>query len=427
MDRLKERLKKIIPQYREEIKNFLKESGEKIIGNISIRSVYGGMRDLPVLFCDTSEILPEKGLLIRGISVKELSNKLPEEVFFLMLTQNLPDTEEIISLQNELNRRAKLIPDYPFTVIDDIPQDSHPMTMLICAIVSMERESIFVRRYAEGMRKEDYWEAIYEDSLNLVAWVYQIAAYIYRKKFGDGKRIFHDFSFDWAQNFSRLLGIGDWDGNFTKLLRLYTVIHSDNEGGNVSAHSCHCAGSSLANPYYSVAAGLCGLSGPLHGLANQEVLKWLLEAMEKYGGVPSEKQIEDFAEETLKSGKVIPGYGHSILKVIDPRFEAFYEFGEKYCEEDPLFQTVKVVFRVVPEILKKNPKIKDPYPNLDAGSGCLLYHFGIKEFNFYTVFFAVSRIFGITAQLILSRGFGEPIESPKSMTTRWFKEQANKL
>lgn len=426
MDRLKEKLKKIIPEYREDIRNFLKENGERIIGDISIRSVYSGMRDLPVLFCDTSEILPEKGLLIRGIPIKDLSEKLPEEVFWLMLTGELPTSEEVKIFQEGLNKRAEKIPGYVFNVIDEIPLNSHPMTMLNCAIISMEGESLFVKKYHEGIRKEDYWEPVYEDSLNLISWVYQIAAYIYRKKFRDGKKVIHNFSFDWAKNFAKLLGIKDESGEFTKLLRLYAVIHSDNEGGNVSTHTCHCAGSSLANPYYSVAAGLCGLSGPLHGLANQEVVKWLLEAMEKYGGVPSEKEIRDFVEETLKSGKIIPGYGHSILKVTDPRFEAFYEFGEKHCPENPLFKTVKIVFKVVPEILKKNPKIKDPYPNLDAGSGCLLYQFGIKEFNFYTVMFGVSRVFGLTAQLILSRGFGEPIESPKSMTTKWFKERAQK-
>lgn len=422
MDKLKEEIRKLLPQYREEIKSFVKEKSKAKIGDITVGSVFGGMRDLPLLVCDTSEIFPERGLFIRGIPIKELSNKLPEDIFWLMLTGKLPTKEESKSLQEDLNQRAETIPEYVFNVIDEIPLNSHPMTMFNCAIVSLEKESLFVKKFSEGLKKEDYWDPIYEDSLNLIGWGYQVAAYIYRKKYGKGKRVEHDSSLDWAGNFARMMGVEDKSGKLKELFRLYTVVHSDNEGGNVSAHCCHCAASSLSNPFYSVAAGLCGLAGPLHGLANQEVLKWILNMMHTYNGTPTEEQVREYAEEMLKSGKIIPGYGHSILKVIDPRFEVFFEFGEKYCKNDPVFQTVAVAFKVIPEILKKNPKVKDPYPNLDACSGSLLYHFGIKEFSFYTVMFGVSRIFGMTAQLILSRGLGEPIESPKSMTTERFKE-----
>jgi citrate synthase len=423
MSKLKEKLNKIIPKYREEIKSFVKEKSKAKVGEITIASVFSGMRDLPVLVCDTSEILPNKGLLIRGIPVKELSEKLPEEVLWLLLTGELASNEELKDLQEELKLRAKKLPDYVFKVLDTMPLDSHPMTMLSSAILVLEKESLFSKRYSEGLRKEEYWDPTYEDSLNIVAWVPEIAAYIYRKKFKDGRKIPADYTLDWAGNFANMLGIPDERGEFKKLVRLYMVIHSDNEGGNVSTHACHCASSSLANPFYAFSAGLNGLSGPLHGLANQEVLKWILQVMEKFGGTPTEEQIKEYAEETLKVGKVIPGYGHSILRVTDPRFEAFYEFGKKVCPLDPVYKTVEVVFKVVPEILKKSPKVKDPYPNLDAGSGCLLYHFGMKEFGFYTVMFAVARTIGMASQTILSRGWGEPIESPKSMTTEWFKSK----
>jgi len=423
MSKLKEKLNKIIPKYREEIKSFVKEKSKAKVGEITIGSVFSGMRDLPVLVCDTSEILPNKGLLIRGIPVKELSGKLPEEVLWLLLTGELASNEELKDLQEELKLRAKKLPNYVFKVLDTMPLDSHPMTMLSSAILVLEKESLFSKRYSEGLRKEEYWDPTYEDSLNIVAWVPEIAAYIYRKKFKDGKKIPADYTLDWAGNFANMLGIPDERGEFKKLVRLYMVIHSDNEGGNVSTHACHCASSSLANPFYAFSAGLNGLSGPLHGLANQEVLKWILQVMEKFGGTPTEEQIKEYAEETLKVGKVIPGYGHSILRVTDPRFEAFYEFGKKVCPLDPVYKTVEVVFKVVPEILKKSPKVKDPYPNLDAGSGCLLYHFGMKEFGFYTVMFAVARTIGMASQTILSRGWGEPIESPKSMTTEWFKSK----
>lgn len=422
MSKLKERLTEIIPKYREEMKYFAKEKSKSKIGEITIGSVFGGMRDLPVLVCDTSEILPEKGLLIRGIAVKELSNKLPEEVLWLLMTGEMASKSEAEDLQEELKTRARNLPNYVFDVLDSIPADSHPMAMLNCSLVALERESLFSKEYSRGIRKEDYWNPTYEDAMNIVAWIPQIAAIVYSKKFRDGKIIPYDFSLDWAGNFANMLGIEDESGEFKNLIRLYTIIHSDNEGGNVSAHTCHCAASSLSNPFFAFAAGLCGLAGPLHGLANQEVLKWILELMNTFGGTPSEEQVAKYAEETLKSGRVIPGYGHSILRVTDPRFEAFFEFGARVCPNDPVYKTVSVVFKVVPEILKKSPKVKDPYPNLDACSGSLLYHFGLKEFSFYTVMFAVSRTLGMASQIVLSRGWGEPIESPKSMTTKWFKE-----
>jgi citrate synthase len=223
-----------------------------------------------------------------------------------------------------------------------------------------------------------------------------------------------------------MLGIPDPTGEFKNLMRLYMVLHSDHEGGNVSAHTCHCVGSALSDAFYAVSAGLDGLAGPLHGLANQECLAWILETMEKFGGAPTEEQLAKYAQETLDAGKVVPGYGHAVLRITDPRFDAFHAFGARVCPDDPVYQTVARVFKVVPEVLKQVQKIKDPWPNVDAASGCLLYHFGMKEFSYYTVLFSVSRAMGMVSQLVVSRGWGEPIERPKSMPTAWFKAQAAK-
>lgn len=426
MSLLKEKLQKTIPVMRNEIKNFLKEQGEKTIGEIPIGAAFGGMRGLKIMVCDTSEVPPDKGLLIRGIPIKELTNKLPEEVYWLLLTGELPNSDELKDLQRELKVRAERLPSYVFNVIDAMPVDSHPMAMLDTAILVLERESLFRKKYDEGMKKEDYWEPTLEDSLNIVAWVPEIAAYIYRLKFRNGVRIPPDKDLDWAGNYAYMLGIPDPTGEFKNLMRLYMVLHSDHEGGNVSAHTCHCVGSALSDPYYAVSAGLNGLAGPLHGLANQECLAWILQTIEKFGGVPTEEQLKQYAEETLNSGKVIPGYGHAVLRITDPRFDAFHAFGARVCPEDPTYKTVARVFKVVPEILKQIQKIKDPWPNVDAASGCLLYHFGMTEFSYYTVLFSVSRILGMTSQLVMSRGWGEPIERPKSMPTKWFMEQAKK-
>jgi citrate synthase len=298
------------------------------------------------------------------------------------------------------------------------------MTMFDTAVLVMQRESVFARRYNEGMKKDEYWIATLEDALNIVAKLPGIAAGIYRKRFNKGPRIASNPAVDWSQDYVAMLGLGDPKGEFTKLMRLYLVLHSDHEGGNVSAYSAATVNSALSDLYYSLSAGLNGLAGPLHGLANQECLKWVLETYEAFGGVPTKEQLEKFAWETLQSGKVVPGYGHAVLRITDPRFDAFLAFGKKYMPDDPVFQVVASVFDVVPEVLKQVQKIKDPWPNVDAGSGGLLYHYGLKEFDYYTVLFSVSRALGITSQSVVARAMGLPITRPKSVTTPWLKKQA---
>ncbi len=426
MSQLKQVLAEKIPTMRSDIKSFVKEHGAKVIGELTIGHAFGGMRGLKAMLCDTSEVPPDKGLIIRGIPIKDLTSKLPEEIFWLLCTGELPTADQLKDFQNDLRARAKKIPSYVFSVLDAMPADSHPMCMLDTGILALERESQFRKRYTEGMTKDEYWEPTLEDSLNILAWMPEVAAYVYRKAFNKGARIPADPNLDWGGNYANMLGLPDPDGEFKNLMRLYLTLHSDHEGGNVSAHTCHCVGSALSDPFYAVSAGLNGLAGPLHGLANQECLKWILETMDKFGGAPTEEQLAKYAQETLDAGKVVPGYGHAVLRITDPRFDAFHAFGAKVCPDDPTYQTVARVYTVVPKVLEQVKKIKDPWPNVDAASGCLLYHFGMKEFSYYTVLFSVSRTMGMCSQLIVSRGWGEAIERPKSMPTSWFKAQAAK-
>jgi citrate synthase len=164
---------------------------------------------------------------------------------------------------------------------------------------------------------------------------------------------------------------------------------------------------------------MSGLAGPLHGLANQECLHFVLGIHKKHSGVPSDAQLADDVRETLKSGRVVPGYGHAVLRVTDPRFTAFHEFGLRVCPQDEIFRIVDRLFHITPGILKEQAKIKDPWPNVDAGSGSLLYLFGLTEFDYYTVLFGVSRALGMCAQLVLNRALGTPITRPKSVSTDW--------
>jgi citrate synthase len=290
----------------------------------------------------------------------------------------------------------------------------------------MEKESVFRARYDKGMKKDQYWEATFEDALNIIAVLPEIAAGVYRIRFGKGDLIKSDPKLDWGADYVHMLGIPDPTGNFAKLMQLYLTLHCDHESGNVSAMTGATVNSALSDLYYALSAGLDGLAGPLHGLANQECLAWILDTNKKFNGTPTHDQLKTYAQETLSSGRVVPGYGHAVLRVTDPRFDAFLAFGKKYCSDDPVFQTVAKVFEVVPDILKQIQKIKDPWPNVDAGSGGLLYHFGLTEFPYYTVLFSVSRALGICSQAVVARGAGLPITRPKSVTTKWIQAQIAK-
>jgi citrate synthase len=422
MSLLKQKLSELLPKQAAEVQEFIKEYGSKVVSEVTLKQVYGGSRGVKSLVCDTSEVPPDKGLIIRGIELKELYDKLPEEIMWLLLTGDLPNDAELKELQDELNAKAE-VPEYVWNVLDSMPADTHPMTMFNSAILAMQGESVFAKKYAEGnLTKKDFWEPTLDDFINLVAKLPNIAAYVYRKRFNKGERIAPLKEGDWSANFVHMLGMDNDKEKFTKLMRLYMVLHSDHEGGNASAYTSTVVNSTLADLYYSLSAGLNALAGPLHGLANQNCLKWVLDVMEKFKGAPGKEELEKFAWDTLNAGQVIPGYGHAVLRITDPRFDAFLAFGKKHMPEDPVFKTVSNVFDVVPGVLKNVQKIKDPWPNVDAGSGALLYHFGLKEFSYYTVLFSVSRALGIGAQAVVSRAYGLPITRPKSMPTKKYME-----
>jgi citrate synthase len=349
-----------------------------------------------------------------------LEKKLPEEVFWLLLTGELPNKLELEDLQSELKKRSK-VPQYLWSTLKTclIKDDPHPMTILISCIAILERESKFYYHYTRGMKKEEYWEYALEDSLDLIAMLPSLAAGIYRLRYDKGHLINSSHDLDWAGNLAHMMGVEGNQEEFANLMRLYMVLHCDHEGGNVSARACHTIGSALSDPYYSVLGGLAGLAGPLHGLANQEGVRFVLDVLEKFKGIPTDAELKQYVVDTLAAGRVIPGYGHAVLRVTDPRFTAFYEYGKRVMPDDQPYQVVAKLFKIVPEILKEHVKVKNPWPNVDASSGALLYHYGIEEFDYYTLLFGVSRALGLCSQLILDRAMGFPITRPKSVTTDW--------
>lgn len=268
----------------------------------------------------------------------------------------------------------------------------------------------------KGVPKTKYWEFVYEDSMDLIAKLPVIAATIYTNTYKDSKVCKTiDPDKDWSANFVKMLGFDKPE--LVELMRLYLTIHSDHEGGNVSAHATHLVGSALSDPYLSFAAGINGLAGPLHGLANQEVLIWLMKLQKEAGNNPSEDELKDYIWKTLKSGQVVPGFGHAVLRKTDPRYTVQREFAEKHLPDYEMYQLVSKIYKVVPPILQETGKVQNPWPNVDAHSGVLLQYYGLTEMNFYTVLFGVSRALGVLASLIWDRALGLPIERPKSLST----------
>lgn len=372
-----------------------------------------------------------QGIRFRGYTIPELQEKLPaklqggeptpEGLFWLLVTGEIPTAAQAESITEEFHARSAL-PAHVETMIRNLPKDMHPMTQFASAVLALQTSSEFARAYADGAPKKEYWQHTYEDVMNLLARLPRVASLIYRNTFHDGTIADYDSNLDYSANFSRMLGFNTQE--FDELMRLYLVIHSDHEGGNVSAHATHLVGSALSDAYLSFAAGMTGLAGPLHGLANQEVLGWILELQKTFqerGLEVNHDTIREFAWETLNSGKVIPGYGHAVLRKTDPRYTSQREFAMKHLPDDPLFKIVSTIYEVVPDVLEEHGKTKNPWPNVDAHSGVLLTHYGMTEHNYYTVMFGVSRAFGVLAQLLWDRALGLPIERPKSITSEWIR------
>lgn len=373
------------------------------------------MRGVPALVCDTSSVSADEGLRIRDIPILELTNITPEETFWMLVTGTRATPEQLSELRASFAKHYQ-IPQYVVDTLKAMPKDSHPMAMLSVGLLAMERESEFRAAYDKGAGKDALWQSLLNDSVRLIASMPGIAAAIYRIRFNKGDVIapLADDN-DLSNNFAHMLGVSD-DPAWKELVRLYLVLHSDHEGGNVSAMTSYVVSSALSDPYYSVSAAMSGLAGPLHGLANQECLRFIMDVREQFNGVPTDEQLTEYTWNRLNNGQVVPGYGHAVLRVTDPRFTAFYDFGVKYGLQDDNVQIVHKLFKLVPGILKEHGKAKNPWPNVDAGSGALLYNYGMTEFDFYTVMFGVSRAIGLCSQMVVNRMMASPIVRPKSMT-----------
>lgn len=384
------------------------------------------MRGIKALVTETSLLDSEEGIRFRGYTIPECQKllpkakggeePLPEGILWLLLTGEIPTEKQVEDLSKDLHKRSSLPENVVNTILNFSPK-LHPMTQFSMGVLALQQESKFAEAYQKGIHKKDYWDPVFEDSLNLIAKLPRIASLIYRNLYRKGEKalIEPNSNYDWAENFRHMLGFKP--GKIDELFRLYLTIHSDHEGGNVSAHATHLVGSALSDPYLSFSAGMNGLAGPLHGLATQEVLNFLVGLQKDLNGLePNKENLTKAIWNVLNSGRVVPGYGHAVLRKTDPRYTCQREFALKHLPNDKLFQLVSTLYEIIPGILTQHGKTKNPFPNVDAHSGCLLQHYGIVEQDFYTVMFGVSRALGVLSSLVWDRALGFPIERPKSET-----------
>lgn len=432
---LTETLMAQVPEKQKSLLALKKEHGKKVIGEVTIDQCIGGARGVKCMLWETSNLDPAEGIRFRGLTIPECQEVLPtfsgksgdgepllESLLWLLLTSNVPTKEEVDGLTKELHERSTL-PDNVVPLLNSLPKDMHPMTQFSIGLSAAQVGSKFAKAYADGVHKSEYHKFVLEDILDVIAMLPEIAAQIYRNIYFDGV-VSKDQSLDYSGNFCRMLGYDN--PSFDELMRLYLCIHTDHEGGNASAHTTHLVGSTLSDPYLSYSAGLNALAGPLHGLANQEVLKWIQELSAKFeaeGKEVNAETITEFAWETLNAGKVIPGYGHAVLRKTDPRYTCQREFALKHMPDDELFKVVDTIYSVMPGILTEHGKTANPYPNVDSHSGVLLWHYGFKQYQYYTVLFGVSRAVGALSQLYWDRALGLPLERPKSVTPEWLASQ----
>jgi len=357
-----------------------------------------GLRGFPVGTCRTSAVNADKGVSYGGYPVAELAKLPSEDVIHLLIHKRLPTPDEAKVFHEDLRKRAE-VPKKVFDLLKALPREGHPMEWFIAGLV-----------YLGMTGKTGDWT---EDALNCIARVNAVTAAIFRIRGGWGDPIPPRGDLGYAANFAHMLGAPGAHPQLGELLRLFHVLHMDHGGGNLSTFTGKAVASGHADVYVSLAAAMASLYGPLHGRANQECLRFVKEI-----GTSDKKQVEAFVRDLLAKGGKIFGYGHAVLRKEDPRAKVQYAFAEKHFANDPHVKTALVLREVAPPILMENPKISNPYPNVDAVSGSLLHAAGLKDDNYYTVLFGWSRVVGIAAQIVDERvhlrdGKGVPIYRPR--------------
>ena len=368
-----------------------------------------GLRGVPVGYCTTSQVEADKGLFYVGNPVEAIGEREPEEVIYLLLYKQWPTPEQLSGFRRELLSRSD-VEQGVFQSMKTLPRYGHPMKWFIHGINAL------------GMFSQN--EADYrKDCIDLIAKIPTVTAAMFRIREGWGDPIPPRKDLGYMENFVHMLGIpgnkGVDNDRLVKLMRVFEIAHLDHGGGNLSTFTGKAVASGKADMYESMCAAMAGLAGPLHGRANQECLEFIKECVNSVGSLHiNAEEVRSLIQGKLDRKEVVFGFGHAVLRVEDPRARLLRKVGEEICPEAPLFKMVKIQAEVVPPILKTNPKISNPYPNVDSVSGALLVACGLDKPEYYTTLFGMSRVVGIAAQIVYERceargGKGVPIMRPK--------------
>ena len=423
MSRLMVRAQERLAQNRQRYQHLLHEYGARPVteGPLTVEHLLRGNRGVPAALTDTSFVHPGQGLQFLGAtSCQEMVQlaAVPEQVFWYMLLDTLPADDELHDLQEDLRCRAA-VPDYAWAVLSALPAEMHPMSQLQVVTNALEGEARFRPRYQAGIPRQEHWQWMLEDGLDLLAWLPQMAAAIYRRHFLQATPLAPHLALDWTGQFVQMLGLDDASGLLTAYMRQYVIIHADHEAANASANTAAVINSTLATMASTLVGAFAALSGPLHGMANQDALGFLEGVLQHFGRLPTLEEAEAYLYDFVAAGSIMPGFGHAQLRDLDARFVVLTEFLDRtpqIARQYEVIACMRLFAEIGPGVLKKFPKIANPHPNIDFGSGAVLYGLGVTQRTFFTVLFCISRMWGVIAQAVRARAELRPIIRPLSYT-----------
>lgn len=379
---------------------------EGVLFEITTDSLETGLRGVPVGYCTTSYVDPQKGLTYVGRPIAELAHRDPIEVIYLLYHGEMGSKEQVSRFQEELAKRAHCKSE-TIRAIESLPRAGHPMDGFAAALL--------IAGMYEGT--DNYGE----DCLNVIAKIPQIAAAVINVHAGWGNTPPSKPEMGYMENFVHMLQIPGSTGpkkhELIEVMRLFDVIHYDHCGGNLSTFVGKAVASGLEPMYGSLAAAMTALAGPRHGRANQDCLEFVQSVLDEVGESAKPSDVERLIRRKLANNELVFGFGHAVLRVEDPRATVCYQYCQKHFPNHPLVKIANLLRTEGTKVLKENPKISNPYPNIDAITGSMLTAAGFPYPDYYTVLFGMSRCVGIAIQIVYERmeargGKGTPIIRP---------------
>jgi len=353
-----------------------------------------GLRGIPVADTRISNIDGEKGKLIyRGYDILDLTKKSNfEEVCYLLLHDELPTKSEFENFSSKL-KEARYIPKQMQINMGNWRKDADPMDMLQAFVAAL------AGYYDEEFSNK---ESSYERAINLIAKVPSIVASWHRIRHGKDS-LDPKPELSHAANFLYMLNGQEPDSEIETIFDICLMLHADHTF-NASTFAARQVASTRAHMYSAASAAIGALSGELHGGANYEVMRMLLD-------IKTEDRVESKIKEKMDKGERIMGMGHAVYKTYDPRALVLKELSKKLAEKlnDPWFNiTQKVEQTTIAEMKKR--KDTDIYPNVDLYSASVYYMLKIPM-DLNTPIFAISRVAGWAAHIIEEK-FAEAAPKP---------------